>query len=68
MAIRMYEDNKTMTLCHDLMKNLSEGDKAAYIKRIQELFDRKQVSEEGEYKTFLITKEDVCNIYDKMYG
>jgi len=68
MAIRMYDSNKTMDYVHQLLKNRTQEEIDHFRKAVHDLFDKKTVSDEGEYPTFLITKEDADNIYKELYG
>lgn len=66
--MKMYDSLKTINFAHELMKGLDIDQQDQFTKALRDLFDKKQVSEEREYKTFLITKEDVESIYKDLFG
>lgn len=60
----MYDSLQTIKHCHDLMKTIkSHTKREKFTAALMTLFDKKQVSEDGEYDNFKLTKEDVDNVY-----
>lgn len=66
--MKMYDSIATINFAHTFMNRLSDKDKERFTEALTALFHKKQVSEEGEYKEFKITRQDVARIYEEMYG
>jgi len=66
--MRIYDSLKTIHYVHDLNKSLSDEEKVEFVAELTALFHKKQVSEDGEYDNYKITKEDVDSAWDRMYG
>lgn len=67
--MKMYDSLATINFAHSLMNKLgNEVQKVLFSNALRALFDKKQVSEEGEYDTFKITRKDVESVYKELYG
>lgn len=60
----MFENYKAQRLFADLSESLEGEQKALFTKRIKALFEKKTVSEEGEYQSFKLSEMEVATIYD----
>jgi flagellin-specific chaperone FliS len=62
--VKMFESRKAEKLFVELSNSL-EGEKhEAFSENIRSLFDKKIISEEGEYNTFRLTEQDVARVFD----
>lgn len=60
--MKIFDSLKTINYCHALMKQMTQVQKYSFMDSIHVLFDKKQISEEGEYSSFLITEKDLVEI------
>jgi len=65
-GINIFENRKAMQLFVECSNGLGEIARVLFTKKVQELFDQKTVSEDGEFDSFKITEKDVARIYDNL--
>ena len=60
--VNIFENGNVSREFYAIMMKMKSPKKEAFIKGVHELFDKKAVSEEGQYNLFKITKDDLKNI------
>lgn len=58
----IFENKEAMRLYRKFSDEMNQVQKGAFMAKIQELFDAKTVSEDGEYECFKITSDDVMQL------
>lgn len=58
----IFENKEAMRLYRKFSDEMTQEQKGVFMARIQELFDAKCVSEEGEYDCFKITSDDLMQL------
>lgn len=64
--VNIFQDRRASREFYIIMMRLQVLERTKFSQLVRELFDRKTVSEEGEYKTFKVTVEDIQTIKASM--
>ncbi len=66
--MKIYDSLKTINFTHSLMNKLNDEQRMRYSNALVALFEKKQISEDGEYDNFKITQKDSEEIYNNLFS
>lgn len=64
--MKVFDSFKTTVAYHNIYKNLNSAQAVQFEKDVYNLFEKKQISDDGEYNTFKITEKDLEEIKSQL--
>lgn len=66
LGAKVFDSKKTARRYMDIRENLTDDQRVIFADKVNELFDRKVTSDEGEFDCFAVTAEDLTAILESM--